>query len=137
MPAAILDDLERCRVQRRTLAILIAGQIVSGLGVGAAFSMGALLVAAVTGSEAWSGMAATMNTLGAAVFAIPLAMLARRRGRRVSLTTGALFAALGALAVTVAAALDSPALLLPSMAVMGIGSALNFQSRFAATDLAT
>ncbi|MGP9604014.1 MULTISPECIES: hypothetical protein [unclassified Brachybacterium] len=137
MPAAILDDLERCRVQRRTLAILIAGQIVSGLGVGAAFSMGALLVAAVTGSEAWSGMAATMNTLGAAVFAIPLAMLARRRGRRVSLTTGALFAALGALAVTVAAALDSPALLLLSMAVMGIGSALNFQSRFAATDLAT
>lgn len=137
VPAAILDDLERCRVQRRTLAILIAGQIVSGLGVGAAFSMGALLVAAVTGSEAWSGMAATMNTLGAAVFAIPLAMLARRRGRRVSLTTGALFAALGALAVTVAAALDSPALLLLSMAVMGIGSALNFQSRFAATDLAT
>lgn len=117
--------------------MLIAGQIVSGLGVGAAVSMGALLVAAVTGSEAWSGMAATMNTLGAAVFAIPLAMLARRRGRRISLTTGALLAALGALAITGSAILGSPVLLLLSMAVMGIGSALNFQSRFAATDLAT
>lgn len=127
---------ERRRVQRRTVAVLIAGQIVSGLGIGAAVSMGALLVAAVTGSEAWSGMAATMNTLGAALFAVPLALLARRRGRRVSLTTGALVAALGALAVAGSAVLDSPFLLLLSMAVMGIGAALNFQSRFAATDLA-
>ena len=132
-----LDALERRRVQRRTVSVLIAGQIVSGLGIGAAFSMGALLVAAVTGSEAWSGMAATMNTLGAALFAIPLALLARRRGRRVSLTTGALVAALGAFAVVVSAVLESPFLLLLSMAVLGVGSALNFQSRFAATDLAT
>ncbi|MDN5820430.1 MAG: MFS transporter [Brachybacterium sp.] len=132
-----VDDLERRRVQRRTVAVLIAGQIVSGLGIGAAVSMGALLVAAVTGSEAWSGMAATMNTLGAALFAIPLALLARRRGRRISLTTGAVTAALGALAVVVSAVLDNPFLLLLSMAVLGIGSALNFQSRFAATDLAT
>ncbi|MDN6399791.1 MAG: MFS transporter [Brachybacterium sp.] len=130
-------ELERRRVQRRTVSVLIAGQIVSGLGIGAAVSMGALLVAAVTGSEAWSGMAATMNTLGAALFAIPLALLARRRGRRVSLTTGALVAALGALAVTGSAVLESPFLLLLSMAVLGVGSALNFQSRFAATDLAT
>ncbi|MDN6330476.1 MAG: MFS transporter, partial [Brachybacterium sp.] len=130
-------ELERRRVQRRTVSVLIAGQIVSGLGIGAAVSMGALLVAAVTGSEAWSGMAATMNTLGAALFAIPLALLARRRGRRVSLTTGALVAALGALAVTGSAGLESPFLLLLSMAVLGVGSALNFQSRFAATDLAT
>jgi MFS family permease len=132
-----VDDLERLRVQRRTVSVLIAGQIVSGLGVGAAVSMGALLVAAVTGSEAWSGMAATMNTLGAAVFAIPLALLARRRGRRISLTTGALIAALGALAITASAVVGSSFLLLVSMAVMGIGSALNFQARFAATDLAT
>ncbi|ASK66286.1 MFS transporter [Brachybacterium avium] len=132
-----VDGLERRRVQRRTIAVLIAGQIISGLGIGAAVSMGALLVAAVTGSEAWSGMAATMNTLGAALFAIPLALLARRRGRRISLTTGAVTAALGAFAVVVSAVLDNPFLLLLSMAVLGIGSALNFHSRFAATDLAT
>lgn len=132
-----IDALERLRVQRRTVSVLIAGQIVSGLGVGAAVSMGALLVAAVTGSEAWSGMAATMNTLGAALFAIPLALLARRRGRRISLTTGALIAALGALAITGSAIVGSSFLLLLSMAVMGVGSALNFQARFAATDLAT
>ena len=132
----LATDLERHRVQRRTVTVLIAGQIVSGLGFGAAVSMGALLVAAVTGSEAWSGMAATMNTLGAALFAVPLALFARRRGRRVSLTTGALLAAFGALAVAASAVLGNTFLLLLSMAVMGIGSALNFQARFAATDMA-
>lgn len=130
-------DLERRRVQRRTLAVLVAGQIVSGVGIGAAVSMGALLVAAVTGHEAWSGMASTMTTLGAALVAVPLARLARRRGRRTSLSTGALAAALGALAVTGSAALGRPLLLLLSMAMMGFGTALTFQSRFAATDLST
>lgn len=129
--------ISRRNVQRRTVAVLIAGQIVSGLGIGAAVSMGALLVTAVSGSEAWSGMAATMNTLGAALFAIPLALLARRRGRRVSLATGAVLAAVGALAVVGSAVLDSTLLLLISLAMMGVGAALNFQARFAATDLAT
>lgn len=108
----LATDLERHRVQRRTVTVLIAGQIVSGLGFGAAVSMGALLVAAVTGSEAWSGMAATMNTLGAALFAVPLALLARRRGRRVSLTTGALLAAFGALAVAAAFLVVAAAMLI-------------------------
>ena len=44
-----VDDLEQRRIQRRTVAVLIAGQIISGLGIGAAVSMGALLVAAVLG----------------------------------------------------------------------------------------
>lgn len=123
-------------LQRRTVRVLAIGQIISGLGIGAAVSLGALLVAEATGSAAWSGMAATMNTLGAALFAIPLAALAQRRGRRVALSSGALLAAIGALAVTGSAVVASPALLLASLTVMGVGTALNLQARFAATDLA-
>ncbi|MBD8518886.1 MFS transporter [Plantibacter sp. CFBP 8804] len=125
------------RIRRRTISTLVAGQILSGLGIGAAVSMGALLVTDVTGSEAWSGMAATMNTLGAAIFAVPLAVMARRYGRRVSLSFGAAVAALGGVAVAGSAMIGSSALVLVSLAVMGIGSALNFQARFAAADLST
>lgn len=136
-PATALDPLIRQRIRRRTISILVAGQILSGLGIGSAVSMGALLVTEVTGSEAWSGMAATMNTLGAAVFAVPLAVMARRYGRRISLSFGAGLAALGAVAVTGSAVLGSSLLLLVSLAVMGVGAALNFQARFAAADLST
>lgn len=125
------------RIRRRTISTLVAGQILSGLGIGAAVSMGALLVTDVTGSEAWSGMAATMNTLGAALFAVPLALMAGRYGRRISLSFGATMAAFGAVTVAGSAVLGSSVLLLVSLAVMGSGAALNFQARFAAADLST
>lgn len=112
------------------------GQVMAGLGMGATLSMGAILAGRLSGSDAWSGMAATMSTLGAALAAIPLSRLASRFGRRVSLTTGALLAASGA-AVTIASTITGwfP-LLLVGLALVGVGTAVNLQSRFAATDLA-
>ncbi|MEV7652170.1 hypothetical protein [Kocuria marina] len=82
--------------QRKVLTVLALGRILGGLGTGATLALGALLVTEVSGSSAVSGLAATMNTLGAAILAIPLARLAQRRGRRISLTTGALVAVAGA-----------------------------------------
>ena len=76
-----------------------------------------------------------MNTLGAAAMAIPLAMLARRFGRRISLSTGALIAACGSLMIVSSAVLDLIPLLFLGMLVLGTASAMNLQSRFAATDL--
>lgn len=112
------------------------GQVMAGLGMGATLSMGAILAGRLSGSDAWSGMAATMSTLGAALAAIPLSRLASRFGRRVSLTTGALLAASGAV-VTIASTITGwfP-LLLVGLALVGVGTAVNLQSRFAATDLA-
>lgn len=52
-------------------------------------SLGALLATEVSGSPAWSGMSSAMNTLGAALLALPRAHLAQARGQRVSLTTAA------------------------------------------------
>jgi MFS family permease len=123
--------------QRRTLVVLSIGQVLSGVGLGAGVSLGALLVASVSGDEALSGLAATAGTLGAAVFAIPLARLAGRSGRRPALSTGALLAVLGAAGVIGAAALGSPFLLLGALLLLGAGNAANLQARFAATDLAS
>ncbi|WP_460465205.1 MFS transporter [Arthrobacter pigmenti] len=107
-----------------------------GIGLGATLSLGALLAADISGSNAWSGMAATMSTLGAAAIAVPLARLARARGRRISLSTGAIVAGAGAVLAITAAAVSSFVLLLVSLLMLGAGQAVNLQSRFAATDLA-
>lgn len=107
-----------------------------GLGIGATVSVGALLAADVSGSDAWSGMAATMTTLGAALLALPLARFARARGRRPALGTGSALAGASAILLVIAAAASSFPLLLVAFALSGAGSATNLQARFAATDLA-
>lgn len=124
-------------VQRRVIRVLAAAQILGGIGAGATLSLGALLAAETAGSSAWSGMAATMATLGAAAAAVPLANLAQRKGRRTSLSTGAVVAGCGALLAIVAASLSLFPLLLVALVLLGAGSATGLQARFAATDLAT
>ena len=123
-------------VQHRIRTILMAGQVLAGLGMGSTLSIGAILAAEISGSPAFSGMAATMSTLGAALAAIPLARLAARAGRAPALATGALIAALGAVTAIVAAGLPSFPLLLAGIMLIGVGTAVNLQSRFAAADLA-
>jgi MFS family permease len=134
MTATTEHDLEV--LQRRVRRILILGQVMAGLGMGATLSMGAILASRLSGSEAWSGMAATMSTLGAALAAVPLARLAGRSGRRISLFTGALLAASGAIITIVSTMVAFFPLLLVGLALIGVGTAVNLQSRFAATDIA-
>jgi len=134
-PAAQPDVLQG--QQRRVIRVLVAAQILGGLGAGATLSLGALLAAETSGSSAWSGMAATMATLGAAAAAVPLAALAQRRGRRVSLATGAVISGVGAVLAIAAASLSAFPLLLLALALLGVGSATGLQARFAATDLAS
>ncbi|MDQ1121892.1 MFS transporter [Microbacterium trichothecenolyticum] len=124
-------------VQRRTVRVLAAGQVLSGVAFGSTLSLGALLAADLSGQEALSGFATAAVTLGAALTAIPLARLAAHRGRRLALTTGNVAALTGILAVITAAALRSFPLLLAGIALIGAGNAATLQSRFAATDLAT
>ncbi len=121
--------------QRRALTVLSAGQALGGLSNGVALGVGSLLVEQVTGDPALAGLAATMLTLGGALLAVPLARLADRRGRRVSLTSGALIALVGALTLVAGGTLDSPWIVLPGFAILGASTAINLQSRFAATDL--
>ncbi|TFB65459.1 MFS transporter [Cryobacterium sp. Hz9] len=124
-------------LQKRVVRVLITGQILGGIGMGATLSLGALLAAALSGSSAWSGMAATMSTLGAAIVAVPLARLAQANGRRVSLATGSLVAGTGAVLAITSVSADNFVLLLLALMLLGVGSATNLQARFAATDLAS
>jgi MFS family permease len=129
-------DLDLDRLQRRTVAVLAAAQVLGGVAFGATLSLGVLLAAEVSGDESMAGLATAAITFGTALVAIPLAGLARRRGRRISLTTGMLIALVGVLLVIGTTALRSFPLLLTAFALVGGGQAANLQSRFAATDLA-
>jgi MFS family permease len=122
-------------IQRRTVRVLTAGQILSGFGLGSTLSIGSLLAVELSGSEAWAGSAATCATLGAATWAIPLARLAYAKGRRVALASGAAIAITGAALIITAAAIHFFPLLLIAIFVLGAGSAVGLQARFAATDL--
>jgi len=124
------------QLRRRTLGLLTLGQILGGLGLGAALSVGALAANDLAGA-AWSGFASTMATLGAGVLAIPLARLADRRGRRISLGGAALIAASGSAVCVLALSVGSVLLLFLGLGLMGSATAGALQSRFAATDLAS
>ena len=128
-----MKDIEQ--IQRRTIRILAAGQVLGGFGLGSVLSIGSLLARDLSGSESWAGAAATFSTLGAAIWAIPLSRLAYAKGRRISLATGAALAITGATTVINAASLRLFPLLLLGIFLLGAGSATSLQARFAATDI--
>ena len=123
------------RLQKRTVKVLSLGQAFGGFGLGATLSVGALMAADLSGTNAWSGAAATLSTLGSATSAIPLANLAYRMGRRVALATGAAIAISGAMGMILAATLRSFPLEILALFLLGAGSAVGLQARFAAADI--
>ncbi len=129
------DSERRTRLHLRR--VLVTGQILAGLGIGATLTVGSLLAEHISGNESFAGLAATMSTLGSALAAVPLAGLAIRRGRRVALSVGALIAIGGAALIMFSSALWSLPLLLIGLTGVGVGGAVNLQARFAATDRAT
>ena len=133
---AVEQGLDLTAVQRRAVRVLVAGQVLGGVGIGATLAIGAVLAAELAG-DAWAGAAATLSTLGAAAAAIPLARLAARSGRRAALTTGVLTSAVGCAVTVAGAGFRFFPLLLLGFALLGVGAAVNLQSRFAATDLAS
>lgn len=123
-------------LQRRTLIVLAAATVLGGLGVGASLSVGALLLAEVSGHDAISGLSSAMFNAGAAAAGIPLARLAARRGRRIALVAGSVVAMIGALVAIIGAAADQWWTLALGIGLLGVASAVQLLSRFAATDLA-
>lgn len=123
------------RVQRRTVAVLATATMLGGLGVGASLSVGALLLAEVSGNEAISGLGSAMFGAGAALAGMPLARLATRRGRRRALVSGSLVAMIGAVVAILATVVGQWWILAAGIAMLGVGSAVQLLSRFSATDL--
>ena len=123
-------------LRRRVSGVLIATQILGGLGVATGIALAAVLAKQVSGTESLSGLAPTATVTGTAVLSMPFAALMTARGRRPGLVLGYLIGALGAGVVVLAASIGSFPLLLCGMAGFGAASSANLQSRFAAADLA-
>jgi MFS family permease len=123
-------------VQRRTVGVLVASQALGGLGTTVGIAVAAVLARDVSGSEALAGLVQTMQVLGAAGAALLLARLMGSRGRRVGLSVGYLVGAAGAAVCVLGGALGSFPLLMVGAVLLGANSATNYQSRYAAADLA-
>ncbi|MCX4822309.1 MFS transporter [Streptomyces sp. NBC_01142] len=123
-------------LRRRINAVLIASQILGGLGVATGIALAAVLAQEVSGTEALSGLAPTATVAGTALLSMPLAALMTARGRRPGLVLAYLIGALGAGVVVLAAVISNFPLMLLGMAGFGAGSSANLQARFAAADLA-
>ncbi|MEQ4500948.1 MFS transporter [Nocardioides kribbensis] len=134
---ASVGETERLRVQRRTMRVVVTGQVLGGAGLAAGVTVGALLAQQMLGSDGLAGLPVALFTLGSALAAYVVGRTSQRLGRRVGLAAGFLAGGAGAAGIVVAAALDSVVLLLPALLVYGAGTATNLQARYAGTDLAS
>ncbi|MFB8768435.1 MFS transporter [Nocardiopsis alba] len=123
--------------QRRVLTVLVVAQVLSGAGLAAGITVGALLAQEMLGGAGWAGLPSALFTVGSAVAAALIGRTSQRLGRRTGLAAGYAVGAVGALGVVAAAMADSVALLLVSLFVYGAGTATNLQARYAGADLAT
>ena len=131
-PSIVVEPPE----QRRTLAVLLLAQILSGAGLAAGITVAALLAEQMLGSSRWSGLPTVFFTVGSAASAVGLGRLSQRFGRRAGLSTGYLIGAWGTVGVVVAAGMGNIVLFFASMIVYGAGAATNLQARYAGADLA-
>lgn len=122
--------------QRRILTVLVAAQILSGAGLAAGITVGALLAQDMLGATSAAGLPAALFTIGSALAALLIARVSGLRGRRAGLAGGYLTGAVGALGVVIAAATDNAVLLFVALFVYGAGSATNLQACYAGADLA-
>ncbi|MFU8841522.1 MAG: MFS transporter [Nitriliruptoraceae bacterium] len=129
-------EVGHAALQRRTMRVLVASQVLGGVGVGSGVAVVGLLAYELSGTASLSGVSATASTLGAAAAAIVIARLSVARGRRPGLVTGYLVGAAGAALAVVAAVLGVFWLHVVASLAFGWSSASNLQARYAATDLA-
>ncbi|MFF9331098.1 MFS transporter [Streptomyces albogriseolus] len=131
---ALMSD--PAQAQRRILRVLVTSQILSGAGLAAGVTVGALLAQDMLGSTSLAGLPSALFTAGSALAAIAVGRVSQARGRRPGLATGYLTGALGSAGVITAAVLDNPVLLFTALFVYGAGTATNLQARYAGADLA-
>jgi MFS family permease len=135
--ALATDEVRLRRIQRRTLWVVVASQVLGGAGLAAGVTVGALLAQQVLGSDGLAGIPTALFTLGSALAALVVGRVTQRAGRRVGLGFGFGAGGLGAIGVVFAAAIDNAPLLFVALFIYGAGTATNLQARYAGTDLAS
>jgi MFS family permease len=113
---------------------IIAAVLISGVGVTSGIAVGGILAQELAGTASAGGLAQTFSILGAGAAAIPLAWIARHRGRRPALMTGYLIGGAGALTILVGGQMGNLPVVLAGMALYGSATAASLQARFAATE---
>ncbi|MHA6513816.1 MFS transporter [Tessaracoccus sp. Z1128] len=131
-----LGELDRARVQRRTLRVVVVSQLFGGAGLASGITVGSLLAQDVLGSDALAGVPIALFTFGSALTAYIVGRTTHRWGRRTGLGLGFAAGGLGAVGVVIGAVTGNIALLFASLFVYGAGSATTLQARYAGTDLA-
>lgn len=135
--ATAMSVVERDALQKRTLRVLTAGQIIGAAALASAVTVGAYVVQDILGdSTPWGGIATATVTMGTAVMAQVLSRLMIRRGRRPGLQLGYALATIGAIIAAVGAQHRTLPLFLIGLFLFGNGQASNLLARYAATDLA-
>ncbi|MEV0937655.1 MFS transporter [Streptomyces phaeochromogenes] len=135
-PTTTASIPDPAQAQTRILRVLVASQILSGAGLAAGVTVGALLAQDMLGSTSLAGLPSALFTAGSALAAVAVGRISQARGRRPGLATGYLTGAIGSAGVITAAVLDTPVLLFLALFVYGAGTATNLQARYAGADLA-
>ncbi|MFI9509319.1 MFS transporter [Nocardia sp. NPDC052566] len=131
-----IDESPYARAQRRTLTVLVTAQALSGAGLAAGVTVGALLAQDMLGSTSLAGLPSALGTAGSALAAVAVGRISQAHGRRPGLVTGYLIGALGSAGVIAAAVAGNPTLLFLAIFVYGAGTSTNLQARYAGADLA-
>lgn len=135
-PAA-LQGTDDAPEQRRTLRTLVVAQLLSGAGLAAGITVGALLAQDMLDSTRAAGLPAVFFTLGSALAAVAVGRVSQRAGRRAGLTLGYAAGALGSVGVVLSAVAGTPVGLFAALFVYGAGFATSLQARYAGADLAS
>lgn len=122
--------------QARIVRVLVVSQVLSGAGLAAGVTVGALLAQDMLGSTSLAGLPSALFTAGSALAAVAVGRVSQARGRRPGLAAGYLAGAVGSAGVIAAAALGNAVLLFLALFVYGAGTATNLQARYAGADLA-
>jgi MFS family permease len=117
------------------MATLFAAQVCGSTGFSMSMAVGAIMAAAITGTNTWSGLPVGIGSLGTALAAWPLSRLMARLGRRPGLSLGYAVAVVGAGLGIVGVVQSSFALFLAGMALFGTANTSNLLARYAAADI--
>jgi MFS family permease len=135
--SSAFSESEIREIQKRTLRVLIAGQIAGSAALSAAVTVGAFVVQDILGQKTpWGGIASATVTIGTAFMAQLLSRLMLRQGRRRGLMLGYALALVGGLIAGIGVEKQSLAIFLFGLFLFGNGQSANLLSRYAATDLA-
>ena len=120
---------------RRSLPALWLASALGGLSQSLGGSAGALLAREAGHSGAVAGLPQAMLVIGAAMSALGLSELTRRRGRGIALSLGALTAAVGCAVVVLGGLTMALPWILAGSLLLGAGNTAVMLGRYAAADL--